>query len=258
MMPALPVERYYGEIGASTAVLAAIVESADQALPIPTCPDWTLRHLATHLGRAQRWAGEIVATRSAEFIEFRSVPDGKLPEDQAERGQWLNAGAGRLIDALRGARTEMVWAFGESAPASFWARRMSHEAMVHRADAELAAGADVTMTPDLAADAIDEWLTVMSGQVYGRPDPRLTALPRGRALHVHATDSELAGGEWLVRHSENGIRVSEEHGGGDVALSGRAADVLLVLLGRRPPSDDAVRVYGDQDLLGSWLDGIKF
>jgi len=259
MMPPLPAERYYAEIEASTASLAAILDSADQALPIPTCPDWTLRQLATHLGRAQRWAAAIVATRSAAFIEFRSVPDGKLPENEAERAKWLTAGAARLVDALRGAGADNVWAFGVLMPAGFWSRRMSHEAMVHRADAELAAGADVTMAPDLAADAIDEWLTVMSGPTYGRPDPRLVALPQGRALHVHAADPELAsGGEWLVRHSEDGVRVSGEHGSGDVALSGTAADVLLVLLGRRSASDDAVRVYGDRDLLDSWLAGITF
>ena len=40
---------------------------------------------------------------------------------------------------------------------------MSHQAMVHCADAQLAAGDEVFGIPELAADAIDEWLTVMSG-----------------------------------------------------------------------------------------------
>src|SRR5215469_17588574 len=101
-MPSLPAELYYAEIEASTAMLAAIVDTVDDGLAIPSCPDWTLRQLATHLGRAQRWATEIVATRSQAFIEFRAVPDGKLPGDQAERGHWLTAGATRLVSALRG------------------------------------------------------------------------------------------------------------------------------------------------------------
>ncbi len=256
-MPTLPAERYYAEIDASTAALAAIVGTSDPGLPIPTCPDWTMRHLATHLGRAQRWAGAIVATRSAEFIEFRAVPDGRLPDEQSERARWLVTGAGKLVEALRDAGEDQVWAFGQSAPASFWARRMCHEAMVHRADAQLASGAEAVMRPDLAADAIDEWLTVMSGPIFGRPDPRLAALPPGRSLHVHVTDLE-PGGEWLIRHTADGIKVGREHGAGDVAVSGQADDVLLVLLGRRPASDDAVRVFGDHELLESWLNGIAF
>ncbi len=259
-MSALPAELYYAEIGASTAALAALADSADPGLAIATCPGWTLRQLATHLGRAQRWAAEIVRTRSAEFIDFRAVPDGRLPDDEAARGRWLTAGAARLIEALRQAGDDPeVWAFGQLTAPSFWARRMSHEAMVHRADAELAAGDEVSLPPQLAADAIDEWLTVMSGPLFGRPDPRLAALPPGRSLHVHATDPGLAtAGEWLVTHAGDGIRVTAEHGKADAALSGTAGDVLLVLVGRKPAASPAVRVYGDHDLLAAWLKGISF
>src|SRR5260370_30292765 len=126
-----PAALYYAVIEASPAPLAALVDSRGPSLPIPTCPDWTLRQLATHLGRAQRWADQIVSARSAEFIEFRAVPDGRLPDDQAARGRWLTTGAARLVGALREAGDDLVWAFGSMLPASFWARRMSHESMVH-------------------------------------------------------------------------------------------------------------------------------
>ena len=259
-MPTLSAELYYAEIEASTAMLAVVVDSADPQLPIPACPDWTLRQLATHLGRAQRWATEIVKARSDAFIDFRAVPDGKLPSEEAERGRWLTAGATRLVAALREADGDQVWAFDTMAPASFWARRMSHEVMVHCADAHLAAGDEVDMPAELAADAIDEWLTVMSGLTAGQPDRRLTALPPGRSLHVHATDPDLAGkGEWLIANAgDDGLRVATEHGKADVALTGPATDVLLVLLGRLPASHEAVRVIGDQELLNSWLTEITF
>jgi uncharacterized protein (TIGR03083 family) len=259
-MPTLPAELYYAEIEASTAMLAVIVDSTDPALAIPTCPDWTLRQLATHLGRAQRWATEIVKTRSDAFIDFRAVPDGKLPDDEAERGRWLTAGATRLVSALGEAGDQPVWAFGTMNPASFWARRMSHEVMVHSADAQFAAGAEVAMPAELAADAIDEWLTVMSRLTAGQPDRRLAALPPGRSLHVHVTDSELAGaGEWLVTHTgDDTLQVACEHGKADVALTGPATEVLLVILGRLPVSDQAVRVHGDAGLLNLWLKDITF
>jgi uncharacterized protein (TIGR03083 family) len=259
MMATLPAELYYAEIEASTAALAALVDSADPGLPIPTCPDWTLRQLATHVGRAQRWAGQIVSARSAEFIEFRAVPDGRLPDDRAARGRWLTAGAAGLVGALREAGDDMVWAFGSMLPAGFWARRMSHESMVHCADVQLAAGDEVAMTAEFAADAIDEWLYVMSGPDLGQPDRRETVLAPGRTLHVHATDPELGGtGEWLVTHSSDGVRVTAGHGSGDVAVSGPAADLLLVLLGRKPATKEPVKVFGDHDLLDAWLTGITF
>jgi uncharacterized protein (TIGR03083 family) len=259
MMATLPAELYYAEIEASTATLAALVDSTDPSLPIPACPGWTLRQLATHLGRAQRWACQIVSARSAEFIEFRAVPDGRLPDDRATRGRWLTVGAAGLVGALRGAGDDLVWAFGGMLPSGFWARRMSHESMVHCADAQLAAGDLAAMTAELAADAIDEWLCVMSGPHPGQPDRRETVLTPGRTLHVHATDPELGGaGEWLVSHSGDGIRVTGGHGSGDVALSGPATDLLLVLLGRKPATQDPVRVFGDHDLLDAWLTGITF
>lgn len=259
-MATLPAELYYAEIEASTAMLAVVVDSADPELRIPTCPDWTLRQLATHVGRAERWAAEIVTVRSDKFIDFAAVPDGKLPKDEAERGRWLTAGATRLVAALREAGDDRVWTFSAMAPAGFWARRMSHEVMVHRADADIAVGAEVAMPAELAADAIDEWLTVLTEPGPGEPDRRLAALPAGRSLHVHATDPDLAvNGEWLVAHADDDtVHVTSEHGKADVALTGPATDVLLVLLGRLPPSHPSVRVHGDAALLNLWLKELTF
>ena len=53
-MPQLSADRYVAEIEASTAGLAEILAEYDLSLPIPTCPEWTLRQLVTHVGRAHR------------------------------------------------------------------------------------------------------------------------------------------------------------------------------------------------------------
>jgi uncharacterized protein (TIGR03083 family) len=248
-MSALPAEVYYAGIDASSATLAALVDCTDPELRIPTCPDWSLRQLTTHVGRAHRWAAEIARTRSEKFIEFRDVPDGKLPADPAEAGRWLTTGAMYLIDTLREAGDARVWTFEGLAPAGFWARRMAHETSVHCADAALAAGDPVDMVPELAADAVDEWLTMLSTSDGSQDDPRLTVLPLGRTLAVHATDPDLmVGGEWLIMRADDGIRVAPGSGQGDAGLSGRAVDLLLVLLGRRPANDESVEVVGDRAL----------
>ena len=170
-MTQLTADRYFTQIQDSTAAIAALIAGGDPALPVPTCPQWTLRHLATHVGRAHRWAAAITARRSAQFIEFREVPDGRLPDDRAQQAAWLTAGADRVIGAVRDAGDDPVWAFGEMAPASFWGRRMCHETLVHAADAQLAAGQPPAVPADVAADTIDEWLTVMSGPVLGLAGP---------------------------------------------------------------------------------------
>lgn len=255
-------DRYFAELTASTAILAQLVAGGDLAAPIPTCPDWTLRKLANHVGRAHRWAAAIISTRSAEFIPFRSVPDGKAPDDRAAAARWLQAGAERLIAAVREADGDLVWAFVGQVPARFWARRMAHETLVHRADAQLAAGQPADIEPDLAADAIDEWLDVMSGPLSGRPDPRAQALPAGRTLHVHAAlpagESPDGPTEWLVSHGEDGVTVRREHAKADVALTGPADRLLLVLLRRLPADDPSITVYGDAGLLAGWLQGTQF
>jgi len=254
-MPPISAERCFAEIEVSTDALAGLIDGADLTRPVPTCPDWTLRQLATHLGRAHRWAAEIAATRSAEFIPFRQVPDGRIPDDPAQHAPWLRAGAARVIEAVREAGSDPVWAFDRLRPASFWGRRMAHETAVHRADAELATGREAYLAPDIAADGIDEWLGFLSGgPVDGGQDTRLDALPEGAVLHVHATDDDLnEAGEWLVRHEGSKVTVEHGHGRGDVALRGPASRLLLLLIRRVPPDDPQVQVVGDAALLTGWL-----
>ncbi len=254
-------DRLLAEIGSSTATLAAIVSTNDPGLAVPSCPDWTLRQLATHLGRVHRWAAEIVATRSTAGIGFSAAPDGVPPAGPAGQASWLLAGAQRVTEAIRAAGTEPVWAFGSLAPATFWARRQSHETMVHRADAELAAGQPAVLDPALAADAIDEWLTLMAGPRSGRPDARAATLPAGAVLHVHATGADGEGtgsGEWLISNEENGVVVRAEHAGADVTVSGPSGRLLLMLVRRLPPGDPALTVSGDPGLLARWLAATPF
>ena len=258
-MRPISTERYCAGMLSSTDIFARLVDGADLTKKVPTCPEWTLRQLATHVGRAQRWAAEIVVTRSTEAIPFREVPDGRLPGDPARQADWLRAGAERLVTALRDAGSDPVWTFAGTRPASFWARRMAHETAVHRADAELAAGLRPAFAPDLAADAIDEWLGFLCGPAPGEQDRRLEALPDGAVLHVHATDDGLGGdGEWMVRREVSNVLVEHGHGKGAVAVRGPAGSLLLVLVRRVPPDHPPVQVLGDRALLDRWLAATPF
>ncbi len=257
-------ERYYAEITESTAALGALVDGADLSLQVPTCPDWTLRQLATHVGRVQRWAAEIVSSRSDHAISFRDVPDGRIPDDPAQHAGWLRAGADRLTVVLGQAEDVPVWAFGPQRPAGFWARRMTHETAVHGADAQITVrGAEGEPTApaipaDVAADGIDEWLTELAAPGDGHPDLGAAGLAEGESLHVHAADVPDGTGEWLVTRDPAGITVRRVHDKGTIALRGGASDLLLVLLQRLPPDTPGVRLHGDPGVFRRWLDSTTF
>jgi len=266
-MPQPSTDRYFGEIRASAATLAEIARTHDADLPVPTCPDWTLRQLDTHVGRVHRWAAEIVRTRSRERIPFNSAPDGRYPAEPSERAAWLVAGADRLIAAVDAAGSEPVWAFSQLAPASFWARRQAQETMMHRVDAELAVGRDVVLDAGLAADGIDEWLTSVTDPRYRQRGDGTQALPAGAALHLRATATgqagDVAAAEWLIRSTDGALTLHRGPGDAgtsdaEVSVCGPADRLLLVLVRRLPPDDPAIAVSGDGALLTGWLAGTPF
>ena len=260
-MPAPGDDRFFTELRACTAELARIIDG-DLERPVPTCPGWTFRQLATHLGRGHRWAAQIVATRATEPIPMREVADGKLPADPARHAQWLNAGAGQVIEAITAAGSDPVWTFTGMRPASFWARRRAHEAAVHLADAQLAAGRDVDLAPEVAADGVDERLTIIAATQGATGPARAQARElcgEGQSLHFHATDPGLCGaGEWLITRTPSGITIQHGHGKADVAVRGPAASLLLILTRRLPPSDPAIEVLGEHALLSHWLQHTPF
>ncbi len=236
---------FFTELRSCTAELARIVDG-DLERPVPTCPGWTFRHLATHVGRGHRWAARIVTTRATEPVPMREVADGKLPEDPARHAPWLNAGADQVIEAVTAAGGDLVWTMTGMRPASFWARRRAHETAVHLADAQFATGRKADLAPEAAADGVDEWLALLAGRTELRGD--------GQSLHFHATDPGLSGtGEWLVTRTPAGLDIRHGHGKADVAVRGPAASLLLVLTRRLPPAGSGIEVFGDQALLTHWL-----
>jgi uncharacterized protein (TIGR03083 family) len=246
-MSRLDDDRYGEALRELSGGLADLVAD-DQERPVPTCPGWTFKQLGTHVGRAQRWAALHVATGSAEEIPTQQVPDGKLPATAAERAAWLRAGPERLAEAVAAAPERPVFTLWGIRPARFWLRRMTQEAAVHLADAQLAAGQESSGIPaDVAADGIDEWLTEICA---------LTGLRgTGQTLHVHVTDPGVDG-EWLMEAGPEEITVTAAHAKADVAMRGPADRLLLVLTRRLPPS--AVDVLGDQALLAQWLEHVRF
>lgn len=235
-----------------------LIRGADPSIPVPSCPDWTLQQLFRHVGRGDRWAAQIVTDRVDDYLDPRMVEGGKPPPDPDDAILWLYAGVRRLIDAVEQAGLETpVWTFLGTRPAYWWVRRQLHEATVHRADAALAVGCDYTLAPELAADAISEWLERVAVQA-GR-DGAALPLDDGDTVHLHATDPGLGvAGEWTIRADGGRITWSYEHGKGTVALRGAATDLLLAVLRRVALADTDIAVFGDAAVWQNWLDHTPF
>ena len=238
---------------AENAAFARLVSGADPAVPVPTCPEWTLRQLVRHLGRGDRWAAAIVAEQSMDFIDPRTVAGGTPGDDE---GAWLRDGARALLDAVArtGAQTP-VWTFLGPRPAGWWVRRRLHETVVHRADAALALGRPFKVDPGIAADAITEYLE----RVVIRADEEGPAggdrpLGDGQSLHLHATDPGLGTvGEWTVLGRPDGIALDHEHGKATVALRGPARDLLLAVVRRGTAAELGLEMFGDDEVWQTWL-----
>jgi uncharacterized protein (TIGR03083 family) len=259
-MAPLSDDRYLDALTAQSALLAEALAGTNLEMRVPTCPDWTLHQLAAHLGRAHREATAIIAGGLTTPPDFGALKVS-APLDAQALGTWLYDGAAELVESIRlvGPQTP-VWGWTDDQSAGFWSRRMAHETAVHRADVELALGREFALEPDLAADAISEWLSLLGSPQAVQFRPELAELRgEGQTLHLHATDPGLGeAGEWIVRRTPSGPVWEPGHRKGDVAVRGAVVSLLLVLMRRVAPAQAPVTVLGDASLLDHWLAHTRF
>lgn len=242
----LRTDRLLDEIGRHTDAFADAVLAADLDAPVTSCPEWSVRDLAEHLGGVHRWATGHVGERRQKLVR-RGPTAPPMPGEPEAIATWLREGGVSLVAALRAADpgTE-VGGFGRPVTVAWWARRQCHETLVHRADAEIAAGrAPFTdVDPEVASDGVDEHL----GRVMLGAAKRTALHGDGQTLHLHVTD---APGEWLITREADDLRLERDHAKADVAVRGPATTLLGVMTGRLGP--EHAEVLGDADLLQHWL-----
>jgi uncharacterized protein (TIGR03083 family) len=229
-------------IPAAATALAAAARAVGPDTVVPATPEWTMAKLVKHCGTTHRWAAAN-AERGVR-VSPRDLDLG-LPEDAAALPDWFEAGAADLVRVLRATDPDTpAWSWGADQHARFWGRRMAHETAVHRWDAESATGSQAPIAPGLAVDGIDERLENLVASTEFNEDGRAAMTGAGESVHLHATDVE---GEWLLRFGSDGFTFAREHAKGDLAVRGPAADLLLVLIGRR--GLDGLEVFGDAGVL---------
>ncbi|MFI8950884.1 maleylpyruvate isomerase family mycothiol-dependent enzyme [Streptomyces sp. NPDC053750] len=265
-MTLLAHDRYCDEISRQVGQLRAVLSSgADLSATVPTCPDWSLEDLVRHVGRALRWVELIVRTRAEEDVPVDRAPGSAGPDergDSAALEAWLAESGVMVVGVLREAGPDaQAWSWAGIHTAGFWARRMTHELVVHGADAALAAGRPFDpVDADVAADAVDEWLEIVQFVQRVLPDgPTKELRAPGRSIHLHATDAPAdVGAEWLIELPDDGVTWRRGHEKATVALRGPLTDVLLAFYRRLPPDSPGLQVIGDRELLELWLEKATF
>lgn len=209
----------------------------DMDAHVPTCPDWNVGKLVIHTGSHHRWVASAVAGGGD--------PPGN-PSKPGLRGEelleWFRTGFNELGDLLE--RTDdatEAWTWSPDGNVGFWRRRTALETLVHRWDAENATGSTTPFDPEIAADCIDEWLTVFI------PDAGKEAEfegPGGLVI-LNPTDADATWTLALADGSTPEISAGADDGA-DLTVEATAQQIALMLWGRY--RTDVLTLTGDDDL----------
>jgi uncharacterized protein (TIGR03083 family) len=261
-MTSLEYGRFCDEVVNQTGLLVATVAGADLSATVPTAPDWALSDLLRHVGGNLRSLETAVRTGEAVTEPARQIPGhgGPPGDDPAALAAWLTEAADRLAATLGAAGPEVeaqMWTIRW--PTAAWARRAANDLLIHRADAAGSVGAAFTAAPDLAADALDEFLDLVSSPEVAGAGPDAEAGDPGPSgtIHLHATDTgpEIPS-EWLVELASPTFTWRHAHEKASVAVRGPLAGVLLVACRRRSPDADGIELAGDRAVLDTWLERV--
>ncbi|HEY6645578.1 MAG TPA: maleylpyruvate isomerase family mycothiol-dependent enzyme [Mycobacterium sp.] len=253
----LGFDRHCAEIVTQTALLADHLDGADVSVPVPTCPGWNVSQLARHVDGGQRWADAIVATRASEPPSDAALRDlsGATNDDPVV----LAASLIQAATALRATLTEagpdaQIWCPVADGGSAFYARRFAHEVALHRADAALALGVDYTLEPDVAADAVDEWMELGCLPFHFEVHPWMRELlAPGRTIGLHATDTDA---HWLLDLTGDVIAWRRADEPATAEIRAPVTDLLLAVYRRRPAAD--LEIAGDATLVDFWLERVAF
>jgi uncharacterized protein (TIGR03083 family) len=247
---------YLRHIDRESARFAAALREAPPDARVETCPDWNADDLLWHLSEVQWFWGKVVREKltGAQAEELKPV----RPADRPGLLAFYQRASSDLGEILAAESPDTpAWTWSQDQTVGFIRRRQAHEALIHRIDAELAAGARTPMDPQLSADGVDEALRIMYG---GLPEWGTFTPDTKNAVRLRCTDADRS---WLVTlgrftgtdpgsgtlYDEPDIHVADADTGEQAAaeISGTAAD-LDCWLWHRPPAGPVGR-SGDQEMI---------
>jgi uncharacterized protein (TIGR03083 family) len=141
-----------------SARFGAALRDTDPAARVPTCPDWNAGDLLYHLAEVFQFWATVVAERADDPGPIEAAKPVR-PDSQVALLALYERCTAMLLDTLEATPDEVpVWTWSADHSVGFVRRRMAHEALIHRLDAELTAGGPTPVDPALATDGVDELL----------------------------------------------------------------------------------------------------
>ena len=206
---------------------------------VPWSDRWSVGTVARHVAGTHHVVAGIIADRpTADFGLFATLDSPE--KDDPGFLSWFAQGTAGMCEALEKApATDACWNWYEGAGGrvSFWPRRMAHECVVHRWDAQMGAmGAADPIDPSGAADGIDEFLDIFVAT--GRAQ---SGAPTGPTVRIEALDT---GDRWTVELPAGGRTVRRDDLPAEARLGGSAAELLLLLWGRLPAIPESIMTEG--------------
>ena len=238
--------RYLDCLADDYALLRSAAASASLEDAVPSCPGWTVADLVTHVGE--------VYLHKATVMREDKWPEPWPPEELAGAAPLAVLDRGyRELTAEFAARSpgepSLTW-YGPDQSVAFWIRRMAQETVVHRMDAQLAAGMPVTPTPDdLAVDGVDEVLKRFLGYGSAQWPDEYATVRGGHLAGGEGTDAIIVTAghtSGAVRPAPASVTVTDGRAGRARAEIIAGPDAVLRWLWGRA-GDDAVSVTGDPE-----------
>ena len=150
-----------------------------------------------------------------------------------------------------------TWRPGEET-AGFWLRKMLHDGLVHRFDAELTGGRLGQVAPYVAADGVSDLLAsiaTLSPPTVPIPSSATSSAPARRCICGRPIRTWPPGnGSW---NSPAGV-LAVGYASADVIVRAPARELLLVLNRRLDPTHPGVDITGDHALFTYWLEHGRF
>lgn len=230
---------------------AALLKSAALAAapdaPVPSCPEWTAAGLLEHV--TETYDHKIQSMRL-----MRSPADTDRIDRPGSAAARFDAALADLVAEFdaRGPETLAYTWYGPDQSVGFWIRRMAHETVVHRADAELAAGRPIgPIDSALAVDGIDEMLDIMLA--WGSRAYRNWAADDLAANNGLAVALETGDRAWTVQVATEGVSIIDGVTADAQATVKGSPGEILMWLWRRVPAG-LVAVEGDRERAGRLYD----
>jgi uncharacterized protein (TIGR03083 family) len=228
----------YRVVEAESGRFLETLTNVDLDVEVPSCPGWDVADLLWHLAEVHGFWAQIVG----RLLQDPSDADDLERPADPELRTFASERRAELLDALTGRSPgERCWSWSELGGDVGWvARRQAHEALIHRTDAELAAGVAVTDPgAALAADGVDE---LVRGFLVGVP-AWATWTPDGTTVALDCID---VGRRYVLEFGRMN---------GTSPESGRSYDLDAAELRDDPAAPADTEVSGHAWDLNRWLWG---